>query len=304
MPTDLSGCVQWRGFLKLAVPVACCAVLVAGLFGSASHAQPAPTPTNPPTPVASILKASPAVLNLGTQIVLAPNGVAGSPKSVTLSVAGNQPAPVTIDAILVSDQGNPPQFIVQPNNCSMIPPGGKCSVPIVFQPSGTHSRKAILLISSNAANVVSVNLSGFGKQGAVTLNPRSLGFGTATVGAAATANKSITLSNNNPVPLTINGVSSSNPAVFVTNECPPQLQPNAQCTISASFAPTRNGAIRGQIFISDNAVRSPQKVRLSGNGTGGPTPTRTATATRTPPYATPAPTPATSLPVRTFPVMH
>jgi hypothetical protein len=64
----------------------------------------------------------------------------------------------------------------------------------------------------------------------------------------------------------------------------------------------RNGGIEGFVFITDNAMNSPQKIRLSGNGTGGPKPTPTAkpTSTATP---TPGPTPV-PFTFRAFPAMH
>ena len=77
--------------------------------------------------------------------MLPPDGVASKPKNITLSVAKNQPQPVTIESIVVSDQSDAPQFFVQSNNCTVIQPGAHaCSVPIVFQPTGVKRRPAVL----------------------------------------------------------------------------------------------------------------------------------------------------------------
>jgi hypothetical protein len=293
-----------RSLLKLAVIVGYAVLMMASLLGSsAPQAQSSPASS---VTVASNLTVSPAILEFGFQVVLPPDGLPSKPKNITLSVAKNQPQPVTIEQpLMVSDPAGPPaQFIIQPNNCSVIAPGTSCPVPIVFQPNGARQRKAVLLITSNANNgVQSSGLIGHGKQGMLSINPRSLSFPVANVGALPTSSKPITLTNKNAVQLTIHGVSSSNPGVFqVTDSCPSTLQPSAKCTISASFMADRNGVINGSITIVDNAA-GPNRIGLSGSGRGGPTATRTATPTRTPtPTATRSP--SAPFPMRAFPAIH
>ena len=295
--------VTSRSWLKLAGVVGYAIVLVVSLFGPpALRAQSSPSVT----PVASSLSVKPGSLNFGFQISLPPRGVAGKPQNITLSVAKNQPQPVTIESLLISDQNAPPgQFIIQSNNCGVIAPGASCAVPIVFQPSGLKRRSAVLLITSNASTdngIQSVSLVGFGRQGSLSINPGSLSFPAAAAGATPGASKPVTLSNRNAVPLTLSNISSSNQDVFqLSNNCPTTLQPSAQCTFSVTFVPDRNGGISGRVSISDNAA-GPNRVSLSGGGRGFPTPTRTSTPTRT---ATPSPTKDPGpFPMRAFPVMH
>ena len=293
-----------RSLLKLAAVAGYVILMMASLLGAPSlRAQSTPAVT----PVASSLTVSPLNLGFDFQVVLPPDGVASKPKNITLSVAKNQPQPVTIEQpLMVSDSSAPPaQFIVQPNNCSVIAPGTSCTVPIVFQPNGLRKRTALLLITSNAGNdngVLSVNLVGHGKQGTLSIKPGSLSFPVAQVAATPTSSKSVTLTNKNAVRMTISGISSSNPNVFqLTNNCPTTLQPSAQCTFSVGFMADRNGAIGGKIFISDNAA-GPNRVNLSGSGRGGPTPTHTPTPTRSAtPSATKVPGP---FPMRALPIIH
>lgn len=293
-----------RSVLRLAVLTGYVITMMAALLGpSSSGAQSTPTATA--TAVDSILKISPATLDFGSRAVLPPDGQpSDKAKSVTLSVAKNQPQSVTIESLMVSDSTPPPvQFTIQPNSCSVIAPGGSCQVPIVFQPNGAMRRKALLLITSNASNgVQSVQLVGHAKQGILTINPTSLSFGTVKVGESSAQSKSVTLTNKNPINLTIQNVTSSNSSVFpITSTCPSVLQPNAKCTVSASFSPDRNGNIGGRISVADNATGR-NFVKLSGTGRGGPTVTRTATATKTP-TATPTASPGV-YPMRAFPVVH
>jgi hypothetical protein len=290
--------VSSRSLLKLATLVGYATLMMVTLIGLPSlRAQSTPVVT----PVASNLTAKPASLNFGFQVVLPPDGVPSSPKNVTLSVAKNQPQPVTIESLAVSD---PTQYFIQSNTCTVIAPGTSCAVPIVFQPTGLKKRSAVLMISSNAANdggVLSVSLVGFGRQGTLSITPGSLTFSATMVGGSPTRSQSITLSNRNAAQLSIGGISSSNPGVFqLTSGCPSMLQPSAQCTLSVSFAANKNGLNQGRIDIVDNAA-GPNRVGLSGNGHGGPTVTPTATPTRT---ATPSPTKVPGpFPMRAFPVL-
>ena len=301
-----------RGLLKLALVAGYLAMMMASLFGVAPSgaqspptATPTPTPTSMLTPAGSTLLVTPDKLSFGFQIVLPPVGEPSKPKSLKLSVAKNQPAPVTIEQpLMISDAApSPPQFLIQPNSCTTIAPGQSCEVQIVFQPNGTHVRRAMLLITSNASNgVMSVGLSGHGKQGVLTLTPSELSFPVNANGATPEPAKMIKITNRNSVPLTINGISSSNPEVFpMTEDCPATLAPGASCTASVSFLANRNGAIVGHIIISDNAAGR-DRVQLHGGGRGFPVVTRTATPTRTPrPTATMSPG---AFPLRAFPVTH
>jgi hypothetical protein len=301
-----------RGLLKLAVVLGYFAMLMASLLGASStRAQMSPTITVTPTPasmltpVASTLTVKPATLTFGFEVVLPPVGTVSKPKNITLSVAKNQPQPVTIELpLLISDPTAPPaQFTIQSNNCAVIQPGTSCSVPIVFQPTGAKRRAALMLITSNASNgVQSLSLIGHGKQAILSIRPTELSFPITKVGELASVSRQITLTNKNSLPLTIHAITSSNPTVYpITQNCPATLQPGAACTISVGFMADRNGDIRGRIAIVDNAA-GPNRILLAGGGRGGPVITPTMTPTQTP-IPTATFTPAT-FPMRAFPAMH
>ena len=270
-----------RNLLKLAVVLGYATLMIASLVGVPSSQAQSP-PSGAATAVLSNLTVSPARLDFGFRAVLPPDGqVSDKPKIVTLSVAKNQPQSVTIESLMVSDSTLPPaQFTIQSNTCTVIAPGASCQVPMIFQPNGAARRRALLLVTSNASNgVQSVQLVGHAKQGTLSINPTSLTFGTVKMGDPPTASKSVTLTNKNPINLTIQNVTSSNSSVFpVTSTCPSPgvLQPNAKCTVSVSLSPDRNGSLGGQITIADNATGR-KTIKLSGTGRGFPTVTRTAT---------------------------
>jgi len=298
--------VTWRSSLKLAAVLGYATILMTSLLGySNSRAQTA-TPTGTPAAVGSKLNVVPSMLTFGFETVLPPHGVASKPEKITLSVARNQPAPVTIELpLMVSDSNaSPSEFTIQSSDCTVIAPGSSCTVMIVFQPSGARVRRGLLLITSNAANgVQAVSLIGRGRQGMLSVNPRSLSFPLGVVGAPPGPSKNVTLTNRNPIQLTISSITSSNPDAFpISNGCPSLLQPSASCTISASFSAFRNGPNRGSINIVDNAAGR-DSVELAGSGRGGPTVMRTPTPTATR-HPTPVATPIASFPMRAFPAIH
>ncbi len=294
-----------RVVLKFAAALGYGTFIAAALCSPAIHAQViAPTPTATPTPVDSNLTVKPATTRFGAQLVLPPNGISGKAKNITLSVARGQPAPVTIESIMTS---NSVEFAIQPNQCGTISPGGSCTVPVVFTPSQLGGRSSLLVVTSNAADPVeSVQLVGNGRQGVLTLKPRPLSFGTIDVGTHSDT-KTVTLINNNALPLSIFQITTSNQAVFPffieQNNCRTVLAPNGgSCTLEIFFAPQANGTFSGTFFINDNAAGNPQPIRLSGSGKNGPRPTRTATATASPtPTFTPIPG---TLPMRSVPVLQ
>jgi hypothetical protein len=53
----------------------------------------------------------------------------------------------------------------------------------------------------------------------------------------------------------------------VTSTCGSSVAPGANCKISATFSPTRKGAVQGTITIIDNASSKPQVIELLGTGT-------------------------------------
>jgi hypothetical protein len=78
--------------------------------------------------------------------------------------------------------------------------------------------------------------------------------------------KTVRLTNTGASELKIQSMKAS--AEFaVTSMCGSRVAPGAQCTIHATFAPTRKGVVQGTISIIDNASSKPQVIELLGDGT-------------------------------------
>jgi HYDIN/CFA65/VesB family protein len=103
-------------------------------------------------------------------------------------------------------------------------------------------------------------------QPSVSLSPTSVNFGAVEAGQTSSAHD-IVLTNTGNATLTITSIATggADPQDFhQTNNCGTSVAAGAQCTIAATFKPTRNGTRTGNITITDNAANSPQTVPLTG----------------------------------------
>jgi hypothetical protein len=92
-----------------------------------------------------------------------------------------------------------------------------------------------------------------------------LNFGKQDVGITS-APQTVTLTNRGSTELKIQSIKAS--AEFaVTSTCGARVAPGANCKISATFSPTKQGAAQGTISIIDNASTKPQVIELLGTGT-------------------------------------
>ncbi|MBZ5490686.1 MAG: choice-of-anchor D domain-containing protein [Acidobacteriia bacterium] len=143
-----------------------------------------------------------------------------------------------------------------------------CTVTLEFAPTATGTRTAALTITDDATNnPQSVALSGSGIL-PVTVTA-SISFGTQKVGTTS-QNKSVTIKNNLPTPLTFSTFSfgGTNPGDFrqSATTCGSTLAAGANCTVSIVFSPTAPGSRSAVFNVADNAITSPQSVALTGTG--------------------------------------
>ena len=204
---------------------------------------------------------SSSALAFGNQFVNTTSAV----KVITLQ--NNQTVPLTIAGISTSGD------FAQTSNCP-ISPGTlaaklSCKISVTFTPTALGARTGTLTVSDSASNSPqTTTLSGTGTA-PVSLSPASLTFASQLIGTTS-AKKSVTLKNNQAVPLTISGISTSGDFAQVSATCPlspKTLAAGASCTVSVTFTPTTLGTRAGNLTITDSASTSPQTVSLSGTGT-------------------------------------
>jgi hypothetical protein len=102
--------------------------------------------------------------------------------------------------------------------------------------------------------------------GVVTFSPTTpLNFKKQAVGKTSAA-QSVTLTNTGTTELKIQSMKAS--AEFaMKSTCGARVAPGADCTISTTFSPTKQGVQQGTISIIDNASSKPQVIELLGTGT-------------------------------------
>jgi len=155
-----------------------------------------------------------------------------------------------------------------------------CTITVKFAPTAAGSRTASLKIADNAAgNPQLVPVSGTAAVPTADLSGATLSFPDQTLNTPS-ATKTVTLTNNGTVPLTLNPAIAITGDFSQTNDCVSPIAASAHCTITVTFTPTVVGARTGTITISDNAsptgATTTQTVALSGNGlAAGPTVTLT-----------------------------
>jgi hypothetical protein len=110
----------------------------------------------------------------------------------------------------------------------------------------------------------SIALTGTGTS-PVTLSVSSLYLGTVVAGNTSAA-KSVTLTNDQNVPLGFSSIGTSGDFAIASNTCGTRIAAGAKCTVGVTFSPTATGARTGALTFSDNAADSPQSVSLTGTG--------------------------------------
>ena len=149
-----------------------------------------------------------------------------------------------------------------------VAPGTQCSVNVTFKPTATGTQKGTLVITDSAAGSPhTINLSGFGTSGAVSLSASSLNFGAVVVGASST--QTVTLTNPAQSPLDIFSIQAGGD-YSQTNTCGSVVNAGASCTISVTFTPSTLGTSVGTVILTDTGLGSPQTITLTGTGATPP----------------------------------
>ncbi len=217
--------------------------------------------------------ASTTTVNFGTVLI----NTVSALKTVT--VTNNQSTSLTVSSLAVT-AGTP--YAIDPSSTCLTPTvaaGGHCTVNLTVAPTTVGTQPAgTLTISTNAPNTpLTVALSATGLADTV-LSPTSLIFGSVQV-STISATRTITIKNNNTVPLSItqaifNGPFALDTTSVIANECPISggtvsggLASGASCVIGVTFDPTATGATSGgKITIIDSDPSGPVSATLSGVG--------------------------------------
>ena len=192
-----------------------------------------------------------------------PINTVSPPQTVSLTNAGNSTLTIVSVTITGANSGD----FTETNTCGTILAGASCSIMVTFTPTATGTRAAAVTITDNApGSPQSINLSGIGTPPpVVNLSPATLSFGNQAVDTTSSP-QFVTLTNTGSGSLAItNFLVSGN--LVQTNTCGSTVGPGASCTFTITFTPTATGNRSGQIFITDDAIGSPQIITTTGTGT-------------------------------------
>jgi hypothetical protein len=206
----------------------------------------------------AIVQLSPTSLNFGNQTV----SIASSSQNVTVSNTGNAALTITNIAVVVSNGG----YLLSSTCAASLAPGASCTVSLSWTPVTTGSMTGSVAFTDNAQNSPqTVSLAGVGVQPTLNLSPTSLTFPTQIV-FTRSKTQTVMLSNTGLGILSITKIAATG-SFTQTNNCGSTVNPGSNCTITATFRPTKAGSITGSLSITDNAPLSPQTVSLKGTGT-------------------------------------
>jgi FG-GAP-like repeat/Abnormal spindle-like microcephaly-assoc'd, ASPM-SPD-2-Hydin len=191
-------------------------------------------------------------------------GTTSPPQTTTLTNLNSSALP--INGITI--QGADSKDFAQTNNCGTSLPGNSsCQIQVTFTPKAAGSRTASLQVSyKGLGSPQSVSLSGTGVSApTVSLTPSSLTYKTQLINTTS-APQTATLKNTGDQTVTISSISTTTP-FSETNNCPATLNVGSSCQIQVTFTPTGPGPAQELLSVSDNAIGSPQTVKLTGTGT-------------------------------------
>jgi hypothetical protein len=171
-----------------------------------------------------------------------------------------------------------------PTPGASLAPATSCTLQVTFTPTTTGPRPGTLAVATSASTLpLTVSLTGIGIQSSLQVTPSALNFG--NIAVAASANQTITLSNNGTAPVSRLAFAIAGDYAITTPCALTTLTPGQTCTLTVTFTPTTIGARPGTLTLTSSDPASPTIIPLTGtgiaNGTftltvdGGPTSTAT-----------------------------
>jgi hypothetical protein len=181
-------------------------------------------------------------------------------KTVTISNTGNDV--LTVGSISV------PSGFSQGNDCANgVAAGGTCSIVVTFAPtSGGGTFGGVMNITSNSpGSPHQVTIEGVAQGARLTLNTKTLDFGSIAVNTTSAAQK-LTLTNDGLTTLTFAGMSFFTDFASPANTCGGGIAPGGSCTVDVTFRPLTSSTYSESAWLSTNSPGSPHEITLKGVG--------------------------------------
>jgi hypothetical protein len=182
-------------------------------------------------------------------------------QTVQLSNTGN--SSVTISQVSATGTGI---SVSAPSAPATIAPSQSLPITVTYAPTAAGSTAGSVIVSnSDGVNCVAA-VTGTGVQGALSVTPAAVGFGSVVSGSSSAA-QSVQLTNSGSASLTVSSAAISGAGFKLSGPTfPLTLTPGQSGTLNVSYAPSGAGAATGAISIVSSAPNSPATVTLSATG--------------------------------------
>ena len=205
---------------------------------------------------------SPTTLTFPTQVL----GSQSSPQTVTLT--NETGSTLMIQGVNVSGSGS--TDFSQTNTCgSSVPPGGSCTIAVVFRPRGEGLFSASVTIEDGAeGGGPTFSVVGTGTE--AKLIPRQINFGSVPVGSKS--QQTVTLTNVGRSTLEVRhiGIQGDYTDFTESNNCTRYLAPGKSCAITVTFQPQSVGERAARVEVDNDGTGLGyffEAVGLTGAGT-------------------------------------
>jgi Abnormal spindle-like microcephaly-assoc'd, ASPM-SPD-2-Hydin len=185
---------------------------------------------------------------------------ANSTQSITLTNTGN--SSLTISNISVSGQDIQTTGVTTPMTLIA---GQKTALGLTFSPRASENVSGNVTVTTAEGSTTSISVGGSGVQGALTMTPSSVNFGSVTVGS--NGSQTIRLTNSGTAAVTISQVSVAGSAFADSGvSLPISLAAGQSNSFTVQYSPKSAGATSGSISIVSNAAQGTSTIALSGTG--------------------------------------
>jgi hypothetical protein len=186
----------------------------------------------------------------------------GTTNSQTIQLKNTGTSGLSISAVTATGSGFSVSGLKLPLSLAV---GTTTNITLAFAPKTAGAVSGSATITGNFGSVT-VPAAGTGVAGSAVLSASatSESFGNVTLGSSDSATVSLTNSGNSSV--TISGVATSVGGVSTSGAANVILAPGQATTLTVKFAPTKAGAVSGNITVASNATNSPINIAVSGDG--------------------------------------
>lgn len=196
----------------------------------------------------------------------------GQSRALTVPIVNTSPDEVSISAISEVDA----PFVSGVHSCAPPPfslaPGERCDLNFGFSPNGTGEAEATIRLTTKAplrpASPQFVTLSGRGVSDRIHVAPRLIDYGDEKIGDRS-KRRMITVTNARDVASLVLVSSPTGAFMREGGSCPHgpiELGPFDGCTLGYSFAPSSEGRFATSLSVESEALASPVRVDLKGQG--------------------------------------